>query len=426
MVIDTSANETREEEEGVTREDHATAFQTEEQGEQVDACRKAAVAWTKARAKDGWATALNVIFCMLGALNLLPHRQPFEPTILVQLSVGVWASAPLLLSLWAMCALGQLYLLGWPRLAAVAPVTALLVASYIIVWSLEEHTPIGELGFLALCVEWCGGPKHTFCSHAPNIAAWINHSTSPQERAAGAVAFFRSRVFGDATLPTASWASDGAITVNGKSYRIGNPGCDTVVLLVGSMPPNLREETGWSWVSLDTDLGTPRFIAAVAAEVNAIAALLRSSSSFGQVHIYGCSVKGKIAYWAAATAPQGTYNEVLIDSGGTMGPASVKVVDMCGETWQAAVERWGGWYAPGAKQLAAPEEWQFDVGDLMLEACQTTNYTFGVGRYNHWGNYAGTLHTAQRARDAGCTVRVLEGHAAHCGYFFRSTCAHSC
>ena len=34
----------------------------------------------------------------------------------------------------------------------------------------------------------------------------------------------------------------------------------------------------------------------------------------------------QVAYWAAVTAPPGTYAQALIDSGGTMGPASAKTV----------------------------------------------------------------------------------------------------
>ena len=90
-----------------------------------------------------------------------------------------------------------------------------------------------------------------------------------------------------------------------------------------------------------------------AARANAVAALLRPL--YPRLVIYGCSVGGKaahwatnpnpdpdpdpnlnpnlnpnpnpnqVAYWAAVTAPPGTYAQALIDSGGTMGPASAKM-----------------------------------------------------------------------------------------------------
>ena len=91
-----------------------------------------------------------------------------------------------------------------------------------------------------------------------------------------------------------------------------------------------------------------------AARANAVAALLRPL--YPRLVIYGCSFGGKaahwatnpnpdpnpdpnlnpnlnpnpnpnqVAYWAAVTAPPGTYAQALIDSGGTMGPASAKTV----------------------------------------------------------------------------------------------------
>ena len=161
-----------------------------------------------------------------------------------------------------------------------------------------------------------------------------------------------------------------------------------------------------------------------AAGINAVAALLRPR--YPRLVIYGCSVGGKAAYWAAVTAPPGTYAQALIDSGGTMGPASAKTVGPCGESWTAAVGRWPQWYHPRARDAPPPSEWPADLGDLMGEACHRTRFRFGVGRWNQWNNYEGTLQSVQAARDAGCVVDVYEGYVAHCGYFFPGTCAHSC
>ena len=88
--------------------------------------------------------------------------------------------------------------------------------------------------------------------------------------------------------------------------------------------------------------------------------------------------------------------------------------------------RWPEWVAAAARDTPPPSEWPADVGDLIVEACKHTRFRFGVGRYNHWNNYEGTMKTVQTARNAGCTVDVYEGYVAHCGYFFPGTCAHSC
>ena len=182
--------------------------------------------------------------------------------------------------------------------------------------------------------------------------------------------------------------------------------------------------TGWSVVAVP--FLVKERVGDNAVRLNAIAALLRRDGAYEDVHVYGCSIGGKIAFWAAVTAPAGTYSQALIDSGGTLGPASAKLVGPCGETVAAMTGRWPRWLAHGAAQLAPPGEWPADVGDLMLEACHTTRFSFGVGRFNHWNNYDGTRKTVERARAVGCHVQVHEGYAAHCGCFFRETCKHSC
>ena len=81
---------------------------------------------------------------------------------------------------------------------------------------------------------------------------------------------------------------------------------------------------------------------------------------------------------------------------------------------------------PVCAKLAPPAEWPYDVDDLMLDACRTTRFNFGVGRYNHWNNYHGTILAVEHARASGCRVTLVEGEVAHCGYFFRRTCSHNC
>jgi hypothetical protein len=183
-----------------------------------------------------------------------------------------------------------------------------------------------------------------------------------------------------------------------------------------------RLDADWSFVNVP--FSTSMSIGAAAARLNAVARALRPA--YAHMIVYGCSVRGKIAYWAAVTAPPGLYDRALIDSGGTMGGASAKVVGPCGETWEAARKRWPQWYVPSAQTLSPPRTWPADVGTLMIDACKHTNFSFGVARYNHWNNYEGTLRTVETARAAGCNVELREGYVAHCGFFAGGTCSHSC
>ena len=151
--------------------------------------------------------------------------------------------------------------------------------------------------------------------------------------------------------------------------------------------------------------------------MNAVAASLRPLGV--AVNAYGCSVTGKVAYWAAVTS-ETPYEIVFVDSGGAFGPASLKDVGPCGETWRAMLGRWPSWLAPNASALLPPAEWPrgVDVGSLMLSACRATHFVFSTGRADLWNNPDGTLRTVRVARAAGCDVQAIVGSGAlHCGYF---------
>lgn len=388
----------------------------------------------KKRARRG-ATLLcgcNLLACLLALLIMLPHQQPFHPSLLLYCTVWLWWSIPVLLAVALVCVCIAVLFCMERRAGGrvVAPIGLLVVGPLLFAFAcgwffgLEEHgfmnwkaTALGETGFLKLCHVWCGAGPWAIRSpcYQDSDAAWRNNTS-----AAEALAFFHARVFGPAGDQVATWGLDGRIALSGLSALVAvqHPGRRT--LLISSGLGSGWQSSGWSHVAVPFR----GRISEHAARLNAVAALLRDD--YEKLVVYGCSVTAKVAYLAAATAPPGTYSQALIDSGGALGPASVKVVGPCGETWAAMLGRWPQWVAASARDTPPPSEWPADVGDLIVEACKHTRFRFGVGRYNQWNNYEGTMKTVQTARNAGCTVDVYEGYVAHCGYFFPGTCAHSC
>ena len=372
----------------------------------------------------------NVLSCLLALLMMLPHQQPFHASPLLYCTLWLWWATPVLLPAALACVAVPFCTKShgtasarlrhrFGRLTVGPPLLAFACCWYL---GLEEHGFLNgiwwaETGFLKICYVWCGGGPWAIRSpcYQHNDDAWRANTT-----AAAALAFFRDRVFGPAGEQVATWGADGRITLSGLSAPVAvqRPGRRT--LLISSGLGSAWKSSGWSHVAVPFH----GRLSEHAARLNAVAALLRSD--YEELAVHGCSVTGKAAYLAAATAPPGTYAQALIDSGGTLGPSSVKVVGPCGETWAAMLGRWPEWVAAAARDTPPPSEWPADVGDLIVEACKHTRFRFGVGRYNHWNNYEGTMKTVQTARNAGCTVDVYEGYVAHCGYFFPGTCTHSC
>ncbi len=388
---------------------------------------------TKRRALRGTAFLCggNILACLLALLIVLPHQQPFRPSLLLYCTVWLWWSIPVLLPIALVCVTvpfcakrGTVASSSrvWRRRCLLAAGPLLLALACGWYFGLEEHgflnaIPLGETGLLKLCHVWCGGGPWAIRSpcYQRSDSAWRNNISATE-----ALAFFQDRVFGPAGKPVAAWGSDGRIALTGLSVPVSvqRPGRRT--LLISSGLGAGWKVSNWSHVAVPFR----GRISEHAARLNAVAALLRSD--YEELVVYGCSMTAKVAYLAAAMAPPGTYSQALIDSGGALGPASVKVVGPCGETWAAMVGRWPKWVAASAHDTPPPSEWPADVGDLIVEACKHTRFRFGVGRYNHWNNYRGTMKTVQTARNSGCTVDVYDGYVAHCGYFFPGTCSHSC
>lgn len=254
-----------------------------------------------------------------------------------------------------------------------------------------------QVGWLSLCQQFCDNPWSD-CYRA-YLGPSIN--TNPSETSKLAIAFFRSNVYGD-----------GVHNVSLNQFPIHSPGRPTLLMTFGGNASKLAQVSGWSVMSLDwiEPMGN------ASALLNAVATLAKTQ--YQQIVAFGSSRVGKVVYWAAAIAPPGLYDDVLIDSGGSLGPASAKLVGPCGETFAAMKSRWPQWLHANVSQLSAPRDWPFDVGDVMLTACHTTRYHISVSRHDQWNNWAGTMLTVENARAAGCKVRVVEGYNAHGGYFF--------
>ena len=490
-------------------------------------------------------------YVALAVIVLLPHRQPFEPTVPMQLTLYAWAWSPLL-------APGCVLLAAWlvrkggrgrayhrsPPVATLLGATAFVSSAFLYLLTLGEHSTPGHLGFLSMCVAWCGGDPFDDCYRAPSPPRPTPAS------AADARAFFKSSVFGATPPMRARSRANGTLielavaaapefgrsaedVVAGGAWAAARrltlpivaPGRSTLLITSrgpSSVAEHVAEQTGWS-VLLMPDLffsypwrhATAGAIATAAAAYNAAAAAaLRGDTADGdadadadghgdghddddgrgdddgdgrgdgaagaghryeRVAVHGCSVHGKAAFWAAATfgADYGgahAYADAFIDSGGAAGPASLKTVGPCGETFAAMLGRWRAWLAPNASRLPPPAQWPFDVEDLLGGksggdgggrngggsadgaggrksgggggggggggkssggggsgggVCDATTFHFASGRANEWNNWLGTARTAETARATnGCgdgRVRLYEGHIAHCGYFFEGT-----
>jgi len=401
-----------------------------------------------------WIAAAVTIFVSVFAL--LPAFQPFQPTPFLLSTLVAWKAATwsVVLPVWvAWVGLSLAASAGAVTGRGLASGAALLALAIGGVLYVQKNQGGGldaaDSGELALCVDWCGSPfkpcEDTLVN--PNLDT---ANTSTPGIAANAVAFFTEYVHGPMPVPMSATmvnATTVILTVNGTMrypYTVENAGSDTLLLAVDKNPisrPGVvgaAVKIGWSAINVlvgDTNhpagdsMSPPYFgygmLAENAAVLMAIAKAVQGR--YRRVVAYGCSVGGKIAYWAIANLPPGVITDALIDSGGALGPASFKAVGPCGETFAAMVGRHGNWLVANASRTPHPREWPYDVGDLILDACHTTHFQFGVSRYDQWNNWVGTIATAERARAGGCTVNIVEGYRSHCGHFFGpGSCTQRC
>merc|ERR1712096_9901 len=136
---------------------------------------------------------------------------------------------------------------------------------------------------------------------------------------------------------------------------------------------------------------------------------------YRKVVIYGCSVGGKIVYWAAANSPKGLFDEVLIDSCGSL-ISSFRIIGPCGEQLENFARSHSGWLnlTDAGRRI---EDWAYGIGDINVN-CNAGVYRFGCSRFEHSQNFLGAQKTVKRLEEAGCKVEMRETFFQHCGAFF--------
>tara|TARA_B110000902_G_scaffold230204_1_gene271515 strand:- start:48 stop:1445 length:1398 start_codon:yes stop_codon:yes gene_type:complete len=155
--------------------------------------------------------------------------------------------------------------------------------------------------------------------------------------------------------------------------------------------------------------------------LNEVAAAIVAADASSTVSLYGCSFRGRVAQWAAVTASGFSYATVFVDSGGTLGIASVKSVSACGESFEAMVARWPSWLASNASLVEDVSTWPPDVDAYVpwLTTCASTRLVVSVSALDLWNNPGGTQLAIDELRLGGCSnVELTVSEASgtlHCG-----------
>lgn len=409
----------------------------------------------------GPVVALDMCFVCLVSIfvALYGHTLPFRESAALHLTVFVWRSAIALLVLATLgfCAsfiLLQLSCRGVQRLwrdilCSSVPLlvvmllvgNALLAWSYVHYFSMEQNWGPGHNGFLKLCVVWCEFNVWDACYNHPSVAR-------SSLNASAAVDFYDQHILGRVKpgVVTASVYNrevlvlyhDGTgqvcktdtLHIRHASHVDAQSREGALLLGYGCPAHEIMMRMGWSTLDVSGSswaacamhgIGNAGLIASNAAILNAVAEAAWRSG-WTQVSVYGCSYGGKIAFAAALVSPT-PYSNVFLDSGGAMGPASLKVVGRCGEPLQALLGRrkTKEWLSSSVHMLSAPKDWPYDTGDLMAAKCRSTNFTIAMGQDDLWNNPLGTAVAVQTAWRSGCgdTVKLIAvpGSFQHCEFF---------
>lgn len=372
-------------------------------------------------------------------LALLPHSTPFNATLLLDLTLAAWS-----LVAWVLAGVAGVALVGLLLCSTgghthdlrfgvcVAAVAALALAIgatvYVPLLGLNDlqNYPNGRL---KLCTAHCGTPYEA-CVHNP---VPVFDARLPETRTEEAVAFFRSSVYGP-PLPIKTLVVGGYVSVAfGNSQkeecttRVFLPENATTPIMLAVDGANdhtrsLARRYGWSAVGLPkkppSTCGSGGQIANEAAVANAVATALEGATGRA-IALYGCSRSGKIAVWAAATKHGLPYHSVLVDSGGTLGFASARIVGRCGESFAALVDRWPNWLAHNSSLVRDVADWPagVDVSDLVLGACAAgTHFAMSSSTHDLWNNQIGLAASVDAAGMHGCFIPlILATGTQHCG-----------
>ena len=381
---------------------------------------------------------------------VFPHVEPFLPNLLIVLTLTAWwtpvwifivvgAAVLFLLLLATVCGVARPLRGSDTALASAALGISLGATIYVLLLNIRDDQEWVD-GRLKLCVNHCGNPFND-CVNEP---VPIFNSRTPAERATDAVAFFGANVFG---APMAVAARVVTLLLADSEYLLevvyGTTGRDECTVLLNVPDANHTRpfvlvvdgldaySRSWvsgryDWAGVDMPQRPPKtcgqggLIANEAAAANAVATVLQEFTG-RDVALYGCSLSGKVAAWAAATKAAPVYSHVLVDSGGTLGLASAREVGRCGEPFAAIVDRWPSWLAHNASRVSDVKSWpgHVDVIDTVLGACAAgTRFAASTSVFDQWNNGAGLEASVNAASAAGCAVdlRVATGRK-HCGLF---------
>ena len=375
---------------------------------------------------------------------LIPHTAPYNQSLVLNLTLIAWSTP-----VWVfICFLGVVLMvlvtesaLGYTRLLLVsvfanATVSLTVGLAAVVYISLLDLTSFQDMtnGRLKLCRNYCGSP-YVPCVHEP-VPVYDLSARTATKRAVDAVTFFRANIYGAPISVSATASEDFIDVVFGTTglavcaTRLVIPGNGTFVPILLVIDGTNRHTRALASKYGFVPLGLPKHprsicgsggqIANEAAVANSVATAL-----FGlgfNISLYGCSRSGKIAVWASATLENFFYHTVLVDSGGTLGFASIRQVGRCGEPFSALVDRWPEWLGDNASMVKYIKDWPIDVdtSDLVLKACVVggTRYAVSTSSNDLWNNPNGLIASVDAAKRYGCSIRVITADGrGHCNLF---------
>lgn len=396
---------------------------------------------------------LSVYLLIWSGFALLWHTEPFHSGLLIELTILSWNATlyDIAILLWL------IVFVVWTIVLTAAESEAGRICSTFF------YSPGGNFGIMTLSLlttlfaliwvpllnlngfqDRVNGRLHMCLTHCKNPFESCEHQPRPlfdtrlkNDIADEAVSFFRHSIFGEAPPVVANLASNNLAVVWGDTaaeecvvdlkMQAGVYESEQVLLVVGNAFDEGKAIGDAYNYSVLTVFDTPSSacfskaysggeIATQAALINAVALALAPR----KLNLYGCSIHGKIANWAAATASEFNvaYETIFIDSGGTAGLASVREVGACGEPFRALVYRHGKWLAANASNSRKISSWpNVDVGDLMLSVCSAgTKYVVSSSSGDSWNNAHGLKVSVDAAREHGCDIKFINPEGTqHCG-----------
>lgn len=354
-------------------------------------------------------TRLNRLSLWLSCIALIsylwPTWAPFHQNVYLTLKVSLWTfwyAIPIVIFFTVI--LPSWVLNGFRNVSARNSIYATGLLVFICVYTalfVPNIQGMKDEWLLSMCIQDCVHPWHDCRSH-------VRQETRSRSQSAEIFEFFE-QIYG---LPDANAVQ--LIRANVKNEQLVISSDNSTRTIVLSMTSQRILLGGYlegytAHVSIPDDWVTRRhYISTAASVMNRVAHLIRMNIPNASLSVYGCSIGGKIAYYAALTSEL-EYENAIIDSGGAM-VSTMKIVGPCGETLEAMQRRWPHWLAKSIPPVAA---WPFDVSDLMSK-CRRTAFLFTTAEHDMWNNPLGMKETLRVAEAFECNVRLFTGLRTHC------------